>query len=1175
MSRQEIVIVLSAKNNASGPVKSLTFDLKALANMGGGAFSPLLGSIAQIGKIAASVAVGGVAALGLGLGAVAKASVDTAMEFEQQMANVAAIMEKPISEMAELEALAQAAAINPKFRVTLTQAAEAMEMLARNGVDAEQMMGGMLDATILLANSVDTDFKTAADIMTDAMSLFGDEGLTAVDVVNQITGVVNNSKFSIDDYFLALGRAGAGMVPIGASFQEFNATLANIAPIFNSGMRAGTSLVNAMNRLVPTTNKAKDAFLQLGWAVVDEETGAWINNFFKPAKDGGGLKDMAIVVDMIRDSLLGLPPAAQLEKIITIFGRDAQPAITALLELGDSWQEAYDSIGQTDAFEAAATRMATLDGAIEITGGYFEALRQTIGDVFLPVLTALMFGVQAVMENIINYVTPALMEWEAALKSVAEVMFGGDFNVGSFRDWAEGLGKVYLAFNDISEMDYMKLAQDIGHFSTMVENGAPLADIFSFALEKFASDKIKEAVGTVLDFKDKIFGLVETFQQWLQTDQGEAFKQFLDYLATKLIIIGGLTAAAAVIGAIVAGITAMVTPMGILATTISLLVAAYKNNWGGFADTVNQKKDELIANWNELKGWWEENGAALTFWLDSFGQSVVRAFNADIKPGFMKVASALAAFAKADYRQGFQDLAAAMAEFQSAADKIGDQGARSGSNILTLIFGEGWEESLGVWWDGVLEKVGTFISENMTIERLGYFMADYSPARIIADMIGWLFDTGALNEDTGKGVFTGLVGFIADGIKAALALIWEIGFPPVWLLNNVIIPFFTGFAQSWADYDFDWGVTMTQIIANLLLDFVEAITGLDFTTAASTLLLNYKQTLEAYQGQEWQQIATALIDLIIAAVIALPMTVYDKFGDMLIAMTAWFSAPERDWDGIGEAIGTGIFNFFSDVTNFFHMIDKAFANVFVSVSKWFKSPDRDWGENGEGLIKKVFEGISHWFKTGNTIPFNRAMQDVADAMDEWFKSPDRPWAEFGTYTVDEISKAISAAVEAVVQAAQELWAGFVRGWTGGQAANPLTVSQPYTPPGGGGGGGNNNPGGSGGGGKGGSSSSSSSSGSSSSGGGGNAGAGAGSGQGPGFGGAVQAPQFPTGAATGQPGPSRSASSAANKVEVMHQIEIDQSNAQVTNTIRKIAKEVVLEELAKNNRTVTTRRRTGI
>src|SRR5690606_22210013 len=147
--------------------------------------------------------------------------------------------------------------------------AGAIEMLAKNGLNLDQIMQGAARSTVLLANSTGADFATAADIATDVMAQFGYGAEQMSAVVDGITGVTQASKFSIDDYRLALAQAGGVASSVGVDFDDFNATIAAISPLFAGGSDAGTSFKVFLQRLVPQSDKAKDTMAELGLIIND------------------------------------------------------------------------------------------------------------------------------------------------------------------------------------------------------------------------------------------------------------------------------------------------------------------------------------------------------------------------------------------------------------------------------------------------------------------------------------------------------------------------------------------------------------------------------------------------------------------------------------------------------------------------------------------------------------------------------------------------------------------------------------------------------------------------------------------------------------------------------------------------------------------------------------------
>src|SRR5210317_2080651 len=127
----------------------------------------------KTGMAAVTGAVGiAVAATGAAIAGVAIEGVKAAADMEQQMADIAAVMGKTQGEIEPLGTLIKDLGLNPNLKVDATGAADAIEMLARNGLDMTEILGGAAEATVLLGNATDAELGAAANIATDAMSIF-------------------------------------------------------------------------------------------------------------------------------------------------------------------------------------------------------------------------------------------------------------------------------------------------------------------------------------------------------------------------------------------------------------------------------------------------------------------------------------------------------------------------------------------------------------------------------------------------------------------------------------------------------------------------------------------------------------------------------------------------------------------------------------------------------------------------------------------------------------------------------------------------------------------------------------------------------------------------------------------------------------------------------------------
>lgn len=348
----------------------------------------------SIGANALSVGIGNILSAGVlkvadGLFQAGKVGVSAftgavkgAAELEAQMSGVAAVLGGTQEDLAQLKQLTVDLGIDPTLKVSSVEAAEAIEMLAKNGLDMQTIMDGAAKATVALSNATGGDFARSADIMTDAAAIFGFQGNQMIDVVAGITAVTNSSKFGIDDYALALANGGDVAAKAGVPFSEFNTTIAAISPSFSSGMTAGTSFKNFLLRLVPNSEAAKDAMRELN-LVTDEG-----KSIFFDAQ--GNLRSMADIAGILQEALGGLSAEQKQQALRTIFGNDAMGAAIALAEVGrDRFLELGETMALVDPNAAAATRMDNFAGAMEILDGVIESVSLRVGDKFLPALTDL------------------------------------------------------------------------------------------------------------------------------------------------------------------------------------------------------------------------------------------------------------------------------------------------------------------------------------------------------------------------------------------------------------------------------------------------------------------------------------------------------------------------------------------------------------------------------------------------------------------------------------------------------------------------------------------------------------------------------------------------------------------------------------------------------------------
>lgn len=429
------------------------------------------GKMNGFGKKASSIFGAGIkAAVGVGvvaigtLGATIAKTTSMAADMEQAIANISAIMGLTAEETAKVDALITDLGLDPNLKVTAVEAASAIEMLGKNGVSLDNILGGVARSTVLLANSTGADFGMAADIATDAMAQFNLKAEDMNAVVNGITGVTKSSKFDINDYGLAIAQAGGVAGSVGVSFEDFNATIAAISPNFSGGSDAGTSLKVMLQRLVPQSNKAQDSMRALGLITTDydaaasrlsqllglevapnvenvntaaqeyvhqmglaepgtakfsKEVNKLMNQFGRNAffDAEGQMKDMNEIAGILAESFADLSEEQRIEQAATIFGTDAMRAAFGLIEAGTPGIVAMKkAIGNVDAEQAAATRMDTFRGALEIAQGVVETMGIQIGKEFLPLFRMMVER----FTELADRHGPRVIEWFGKLASALD-----------------------------------------------------------------------------------------------------------------------------------------------------------------------------------------------------------------------------------------------------------------------------------------------------------------------------------------------------------------------------------------------------------------------------------------------------------------------------------------------------------------------------------------------------------------------------------------------------------------------------------------------------------------------------------------------------------------------------------------------------------------------------------
>lgn len=946
----------------------------------------------RISKTLGTAILAAVAAMTIAIGGFFVSAVDKAADLEAQMDTVAALL-GATAEQAEL--LRQATidlALDPNLKVSATEAAQAIEMLAQNGLSVEEILGGAARATVLLANATGADFTIAARIATDAMALWGMEASDLEQVANGVTAVLVQSKFEVTDYALALAQAGGVASAAGVSFEDFNATLVAIAPYFASGSDAGTSYKTMLQQLIPTTNTAKDAMAALG--LITEEGG---NAFFDSQ---GNMRSMAEVAGILNSALGGLTEQQRLQALKTIFGTDAMRAAVAMSQFTKEEFERLQAVmANTSAAEIAAQRMQNFSGAMEIFRGVVEGLQLQLGNVLLPILTKLALE----GANLLAAWGPPLI---AAFEQVVAVF--GAF----FRNLSEGMSVIDAFIEAIWDIAPQPVLDALVAFR---DNILPLIE------------RIGEAITSFVSWKDALlaFGLVAAWAV------GSVLLPMLAPIAGIVAAVAGL---ALVFGAVR---TAWENDFLGIRTAVEGVVETIQRFVGAFQDSFQDSGDvigALVVAFQNLVGPTSTMGQIFLQLGEAVraGVEAVQAFIQTLRDGGSLVEA---------FRAGLETLRQAIFDWAGTTnwgeigstilDKIGeafsnlgDRAATAAANILN------WIATAVNSIDWV--AVGTAIVNGITAAIAGAVGLLVAAGTAIANFITGFFTSDKL-QAAGQNIVTaignaisGLASGISSGLESIRQAIFNWAGVTSWsevggvILDKIAEAFRNlgdRVAQIEADI-FNWianaidGIDWRQVGESIIDGIVAAVTAVvGLLATAGTAIVNY--FIGFFTNEEVGPAAENLITSLGNAIGELAGGIVDGLEKIRDAIFDWAGA--EDWSGVAEKILEMIGDALAAADAF---IAEKMEAVRDAIFDWADA--ESWEEVGQTIIERIGEALAD---AADAIADQLA--SWRDAIFDWADAED--WSSVGQHIAEMVGTALADAAQAIWEQL-ETWEQAIFDW---------------------------------------------------------------------------------------------------------------------------------------------------
>lgn len=372
--------------------------------------------ISNVGKTAFKAVGVAVAAGGAALGAFVKSSVDTGMQFDKSMSQVAATMGYSVDEINT-----QGSSANQTFQklrdaaiqygettaFTSTQAADALNYMALAGYDAETAMA-QLPNVLNLAAAGGLELGYASDMITDSQTALGltlEETNTLMDQMAVTASKSNTSVGQLGEAILTVG--GTAQYMAGGT-EELNSVLGVLADNGIKGSEAGTHLRNMILSLSSPTDAGAAALEKLGVSIFDSE---------------GKMRSFSDIFPELNTAMADLTEEQKLQALSDIFNvRDIASANALLGTTSERWEELGGYIEDADGAMAtmAETQLDNLAGDVTILNSAMDGLKIAISDEVTPSLRK--FAQQGT--KYVGRVKKALTDkgWEGALTEVSKIL---------------------------------------------------------------------------------------------------------------------------------------------------------------------------------------------------------------------------------------------------------------------------------------------------------------------------------------------------------------------------------------------------------------------------------------------------------------------------------------------------------------------------------------------------------------------------------------------------------------------------------------------------------------------------------------------------------------------------------------------------------------------------------
>lgn len=413
----ERTVMLRIGANIAGLQSQLRAAQNAVGEFSKRSTSYIERNAASIDTLSNSVGAVGVSLVGLAAGAVTRFA-----QFDKAMSAVAATGDDARGSLDQLREAAIEAGADTAF--SATEAAGAIEQLAKAGLSSADILGGGLKGALALAAAGEIEVGEAAEIAASAMTQFNLSGSDVGHVADLLAAGAGKAQGGVTDMGQALNQAGLIAGQVGLSIEETTGALSAMASAGLIGSDAGTSLKTALVALSSPSKAAREEMEKYGISLYDAN---------------GNTLSLSAVAGQLQTAFANQSTETRNAALATIFGTDALRTANVLYAEGaegiNEWTSAVNDQGY--AAETAAAQTDNLVGDLERLGGSIDTVLIQSGSGANDVLRQLAQSAEGVVDAIGEIPAPVL----SATTLIAGA--GGLALLG-----VAGMGKLAVAVND-------------------------------------------------------------------------------------------------------------------------------------------------------------------------------------------------------------------------------------------------------------------------------------------------------------------------------------------------------------------------------------------------------------------------------------------------------------------------------------------------------------------------------------------------------------------------------------------------------------------------------------------------------------------------------------------------------------------------------------------------------